>query len=281
MQFGQGIKEIVNRQIPVGGCVADVTYLIGAEILTAVGTYDYVASTVAPFVKRGCVAVPPLSGDVPAVGAACHFDASTKKVQATPSATTYCFGTRDDSNPADDGVSYIGVDLDGTTAAVYGVPGDIQGVTAGTGLTGGGTSGAVTLAIDTTVVARLAELASIVDGKGVDLIGSPAVLNTAFDLDGTAGKEKTLHALLLVLKDAIDAMEIQQVEITVALGATSGASAASPALVGADVIGFFPVSGNDQPVKSIVVGGDGAVTLTTADAETAQAVFKVSLRPAA
>lgn len=42
---------------------------------------------------------------------------------------------------------------DGTTASWATIAADIEGVTAGTGLTGGGTSGTVTLSVDTTVVA--------------------------------------------------------------------------------------------------------------------------------
>jgi hypothetical protein len=63
--------------------------------------------------------------------------------------------------------------------------------------------------------------------------------------------------------------------ITVGLGANSGTSAANPDWIGATIHSYVPVSGNNQPVASIAVAGDGAVTVTTSAVETAEAVFRV------
>lgn len=52
------------------------------------------------------------------------------------------------------------------------------------------------------------------------------------------------------------------VSITVASGASSNASAANAALVGGTIIGVYPTSITDETLKSVVLNGDGSVTVT-------------------
>ena len=49
---------------------------------------------------------------------------------------------------------------------------DIQGVTAGTGLTGGGTSGTVTLAVDTTTIS-ISDATTTTAARGAGYMGIP------------------------------------------------------------------------------------------------------------
>ena len=235
MKYSQGVKETVARVVPAGGVLADTAYVIGGEILVALSPADATATGI--FAKRGLVALAPKAGDVPADGAPCYLDATTHEVQATAGAAVYLCGCRSADHPYDDGTALIGVDLDGTTAAVYGVPGDIQGVTAGTGLTGGGTSGAVTVALSPGSIASLA-----------------------------------------LADAALPAAKIESKTITVALGQTTGASAADADWVGATVIGVVEVSGSDKVRESCAVDGTGAVLLTLAAATTAEATYRVTAR---
>ena len=70
--------------------------------------------------------------------------------------------------------------------------------------------------------------------------------------------------------------DIASKTLTIAAASSSGSTAADPAWVGATVIGCVPVSGNDKVVASVSVAADGAVTVTTAGNETAEATFRVT-----
>jgi predicted RecA/RadA family phage recombinase len=78
------------------------------------------------------------------------------------------------------------------------------------------------------------------------------------------------------LSDKLDAKAIATKEVTIALGAASGSTAADPDWVGATLLGCVPKSGNDQIIQSVAVAGDGAVTVTLDAVSTAEAKFTVS-----
>ena len=419
MKYNQGILETVVRTVPVGDVVADTAYVIGAEILVAVE--DGTAGAYGVFVKRGCCGLEFLSGDEPAAGEACYLNNTTHKIEATPSATNYLIGCRNSSLEAGLPATRIMVDLDGTAASVYGVPGDIQGVTAGTGLTGGGTSGTVTLAVDTTLhptmpavggmgtlvqtadtdrvlsdsgiavanvptmaavgvagnllqtaaddraisdsgiaVANVPQMAAVggvdellytaaadravaksgltktntpqmaaaanapgnliqsagadktISDSGVAVANVPtmaavgglgnllqtaaadraisdagiavanvptmaAAADAADRLILSAGADKTLTDASFGVEDVMRKSKFHFVEVTIALGEASGSSAAEPAFEGGAIFSCFPKSGNDQPVASVVLNGDGSVTVTVSAVETAEAKFAVAV----
>ena len=67
----------------------------------------------------------------------------------------------------------------------------------------------------------------------------------------------------------------KSVAITVAADATSGSSAADSELVGGEIMGYYSTGNQDQLVDNVVLGANGAITITLAAAATADNTFKV------
>jgi len=114
-----------------------------------------------------------------------------------------------------------------------------------------------------------ADLASTSNGKGASMVG---VEDPTGEIDATTVE----GALVEIASNAIYVSDIGVKTLTIAAASNSGFTDPDPAWVGATVIGVVPVSGNDQIVASVAVGADGAVTVTTAGNETADATFRVT-----
>ena len=123
-----------------------------------------------------------------------------------------------------------------------------------------------------------ADLASVVNGKGASLVGveDAATQYTATTVEGCLTEAlDAAQAAQATANAAVPAAKLQFKNVTIALGASTGSSAADPTWVGATLYSCSAVSGNDKPQASMSVAGDGAVTVTTAGNETAEAVFRV------
>lgn len=77
------------------------------------------------------------------------------------------------------------------------------------------------------------------------------------------------------LSEKLDRNSLACKDITVALSTNTGTVAADPDWIDAYYLSASPVSGADKVVASVVIAGDGAITVTLAAASTAEAVYRV------
>lgn len=113
-------------------------------------------------------------------------------------------------------------------------------------------------------------------GAGIDptyvllVAGDIPALDTAKITTGTFPTARV--ADLAITKPKVS---YTSVAVSVAAAATSGASVADATLVGGEILGVYPTGNQDQLVDNVVLGADGAVTVTLAAAATAANTFKV------
>jgi predicted RecA/RadA family phage recombinase len=130
---------------------------------------------------------------------------------------------------------------------------------------------------DSDVATLRAELASTATSEGASLIGveDAAANYSATDVEGVLAEVATSLVTLIGGDGALAGRNIDTVDVTVALGAAVGSSAADPTWVGATLLACTPTDGNDQNIASVVINGDGSTTVTTDANETDQATFLV------
>lgn len=388
MKTFQGTGDVIVIAAPSGGVTAGVPFVAGSMLLIPQET-ALVGVSVACVARAWEPSAAPkdtgASTDT-TVGQIAYFNSTSGKFTPIKGSNSRVGVFTTAAGISD---AYVGVRLDGVAIDPAEV-GDIEGVTAGTFLTGGGTSGTVTLNVDTTkvpgmaavggagnlvqtaaadralsdagiAVANVATMAAAAAGAGNVLVsggadksvadGSVALANiptmaaaaagagnlivsggadksiadgsiaaanlptmaavggagnllqtaaadravsdagiavanvptmaaaatAANRLILSAGANKTLAEASFLVSDVVQKSGFNWVEVTIALGAASGSSAANPALVGGGIWSWYPKSGNDQAIASIVLNGDGSVTVTAAGNETAEAKFDVAV----
>lgn len=77
------------------------------------------------------------------------------------------------------------------------------------------------------------------------------------------------------LSEKLDRNSLACKDITVAISADTGTAVADPNWIDAYYLSASPVSGADKVVASVVIAGDGTITVTLAAVSTAEAVYRV------
>ena len=171
--------------------VGDVWYAVGAKIDTSAG-YEFTGA-------NSFTNTVSFDDAVTATNGWNNFlnPAARDAALATPVRGTICFVRQDAGGAALNQIqSYDGSAWVGS--------GDIFGVTAGTGLSGGGTSGTVTLNIDTTVVATTSNTLTMSNKT----LTAPTLTGTVtasgdINLSAAGGPGSVIDELTLLLMDAI------------------------------------------------------------------------------
>lgn len=280
----RGPGNTVTLIAPSGGVVAGTPYIIGGVLAIPLTSADATDSFEAEVYPR-VVQLSKASGTTAAAGDPAYLNTSTKLVETSDSTANRRIGIFNAA--ATSGVTTCDVRLDGVSFGAgnddleaKADSADLASTTNGLGASLIGIEDALTLYTAENVEAALAEVKAIADAAAVaaDLAstanGDGAALIGVEDAGGLLTADNVEDAFAEV---ATAIGKFNQVkDITIALGAATGSSAADPDWIGATVKGCFALSGNDQAQKSVSVAGDGAVTVTVGGNETAEAVFRVT-----
>lgn len=176
-----GVQEgnVLDFTAPVGGVERDGLYMI--EGLCVLALEDAAeAATFSGFIGSAVVSATFAADGAVSQGARAYLNDTTHGIESIASATNYPIGSFAAALAGTEAVCHVR--LDGVSTQVYGVPGDIQGVTASTGLTGGGTSGTVTVALSAASIASLGLADSAVQPGAVLTDGTLPVVNADGEL---------------------------------------------------------------------------------------------------
>jgi hypothetical protein len=126
------------------------------------------------------------------------------------------------SNIANASLTNSAITINGTAVSLGGsisLPGDIEGVTAGTGLTGGGTSGTVTISLDTPVSAANGGTGISSLGSGIaTFLGTPSSANLRAALTDETGTGAAVFADAPTLTGTVTASGIINMTATGGFG---------------------------------------------------------------